>query len=60
MTDWLRRKLFSSWASALATLLIVVLAGQVLPGFVEWSVTQAVFVADAGLCHALDGSGAGA
>ena len=58
MTDWLRRKLFSSWASALATLLIVVLAGKVLPGFVEWSVTQAVFVADAGLCRALDGSGA--
>jgi len=58
VTDWLRRKLFSSWASALATLLIVVLAGKVLPGFVEWSVTQAVFVADAGLCRALDGSGA--
>ena len=58
MTDWLRRKLFSSWASALATLLIVVLAGKVLPGFVQWSVTQAVFVADAGLCRALNGSGA--
>lgn len=58
MTNWLRRKLFSSWASALVTLLIVVLAGQVLPGFVQWSVTQAVFVADAGLCRALDGSGA--
>lgn len=58
MTDWLRRKLFSSWASALATLLIVALAAKVLPGLVQWGVTQAVFVADAGLCRALDGSGA--
>jgi len=58
VTNWLRRKLFSGWASALATLLIVVLAGQVLPGLVQWSLTQAVFVADAGLCRALDGSGA--
>ena len=58
MTDWLRHKLFSSWASALVTLLIVVLAGKVLSGFVQWSVTQAVFVADAGLCRALDGTGA--
>lgn len=58
MTNWLRRKLFSSWASTLATLLIVLLAVKVLPGFADWSVTQAVFVADAGLCRVLDGTGA--
>lgn len=58
MTDWLRPNLFSNWASTLVTLLIIVLAGKMLPGLVQWSVTQAVFVANAGLCGALDGSGA--
>ncbi|MFZ4539079.1 amino acid ABC transporter permease [Propionivibrio sp.] len=55
---WLRRNLFSGWASGLATLLIVALGLDLLPGFVQWSVTQAVLAPDAGLCRALDGTGA--
>ena len=58
MSAWLRRNLFSGWASGLATLLVVALAGALLPGFVEWAVARAVWAPDAAQCRALDGAGA--
>lgn len=58
MSGWLRRNLFSSWASALLTLALAALVLRLLPGLVEWAVVKAVFLPDAESCRALDGAGA--
>ncbi|HVP08206.1 MAG TPA: amino acid ABC transporter permease [Burkholderiales bacterium] len=42
---WIRRSLFSSWPSALATLAILWLAARWLPPFLDWAFAQAVWQA---------------
>ena len=41
--SWLRRNLFSSWPSALATLAILALAARWLPPFLDWAIVDAVW-----------------
>jgi general L-amino acid transport system permease protein len=56
---WLRPRLFATWSSALATLAIVCLAWNVVPGFLDWAVLDAVWSpANARLCRQLQGDGA--
>lgn len=40
---WLRRHLFASWPSAMATLVIFYLAARLLPPLVDWALLQAVW-----------------
>jgi general L-amino acid transport system permease protein len=57
--SWLRRNLFSGWASTLATLLILYLAWKLLPPFLNWSLFDAVWQAkDSRPCREAQGSGA--
>ena len=52
-----RRNLFSSWPSALATLAILWLAARWLPPFFDWAIAQAVWRApDARACRAAQGA----
>jgi general L-amino acid transport system permease protein len=56
---WLRAKLFSSPASSVATLLILYLAFQLLPPFINWAASNAIWsAADARLCREAQGAGA--
>jgi general L-amino acid transport system permease protein len=58
LPQWIRRNLFSSWPSALATLAIVWLALTLVPPFVDWALLKAVWsAADPRACRA-EGSGA--
>jgi general L-amino acid transport system permease protein len=41
--SWLRRHLFSSWPSALATLAILALAARWLPALLDWAIVDAVW-----------------
>jgi general L-amino acid transport system permease protein len=41
--NWLRRNLFSSWPSTLATLSLLLLAAKYLPPFVDWALLRAVW-----------------
>jgi general L-amino acid transport system permease protein len=52
-----RRRLFSSWASTLATLAILWLAWRYLPPFFQWAVTDAVWsAADPKACREAHGA----
>jgi general L-amino acid transport system permease protein len=51
---WVRRGLFSSVPSTLATLLLVGSAAWVLPGALDWLVLRAVFAPDYDACRALE------
>ncbi len=55
---WLRRELFGSWPSALATTALVALALWLVPLAWQWAIARAVFVPDAEACRAARGSGA--
>ena len=56
---WMKENLFSSWPSALATLLILLLALKLLPPFLNWAVVHAVWSAPGPeACRALEGRGA--
>ncbi|MEY8876846.1 MAG: amino acid ABC transporter permease [Leptothrix sp. (in: b-proteobacteria)] len=55
---WLRRELFGSPASGLATLALLGLAGWLLPQLFGWGLWHAVWSADAEACQAARGSGA--
>ena len=55
---WLRRNLFGSGGSALATLTIVAALFYYVPGFIDWEVVNAVAEPDIAACRALDGTGA--
>jgi len=58
LPQWIRRNLFSSWPSALATLAILWLAWKLLPPFADWALLRAVWnAADPRACRA-EGSGA--
>jgi general L-amino acid transport system permease protein len=53
LAQWVRRNLFSSWPSALATLAIVWLALTLVPPFVDWALLKAVWsAADPRACRA--------
>jgi general L-amino acid transport system permease protein len=55
--DWLRRNLFSSWPSALATLAILWLAMRYLPPFLDWAIGNAVWSApDSRACREAEGA----
>jgi general L-amino acid transport system permease protein len=57
--SWIQRNLFSSWPSALATLLILWLAWKLLPPFFGWAFVDAVWRApDAAPCREVAGEGA--
>ncbi len=43
IAGWLRANLFSSWPSALATLVIAWLAWRLVPPFVDWAFVEAVW-----------------
>jgi general L-amino acid transport system permease protein len=51
---WIRRNLFASVPSAVATLLLLLLATLVLPRAFDWLVRRAVFAPDYDACHALE------
>jgi general L-amino acid transport system permease protein len=67
VAGWLRRNLFSSWLSAVITIVMILLLGKLAWWFVDWAVlravwsvpsapspdTQACRTADAGACWAL-------
>jgi len=54
---WLRANLFSNWASALATLLILFLAWKLLPPFLHWAFLDAVWQAkDSRACRGAAGA----
>lgn len=55
---WLREHLAASPASALTTVVMLVLGGWVAWQVGSWAVVRAVFVPDAGACDAVRGSGA--
>ena len=55
--NWLRANLFSSWPSALATLVIFWLAWKLVPPFADWAFVQAVWRApDARSCREAHGA----
>jgi len=56
--SWLRKNLFSSWPSALATLLVVLLLWKSVPLFLDWALFGAVWHADPQACRAARGTGA--
>jgi general L-amino acid transport system permease protein len=54
---WVRANLFSSWPSALATLVIFWLAWKLVPPFVDWALISAVWRApDSGACREAEGA----
>jgi general L-amino acid transport system permease protein len=56
---WLRENLFSNWASALATLVILALAWKLVPPFLDWALFNAVWrSAGPEACREAAGSGA--
>lgn len=56
---WLRTRLFSGWASSLATVMIFYLAWQSLPPFMNWALLQAVWSPEnPSLCREAAGRGA--
>ena len=56
---WLSARLFSSWPSALATLVILYLAWNVLPPLIDWALLRAVWSPhNAALCRDAVGQGA--
>lgn len=50
---WMRANLFANPASTVATFVIAALALYLIPRFVGWGVTRAVFVPDAEACRAV-------
>jgi general L-amino acid transport system permease protein len=55
--SWLRRNLFSSWPSALATLAILWLAWRLIPQLIDWAFIHAVWRApDARACREAQGA----
>ena len=56
---WFRARLFSSWSSALATMVILYLAWNVLPPLIDWALFRAVWSPhNAALCRDAVGQGA--
>ncbi len=55
---WLRRNLFGSAGSSLATLTVIAALIYYVPPLVEWAILNAVAQPDNAACRALDGSGA--
>src|SRR5579862_1857134 len=55
---WLRRNLFSSWTSTIATLVIIGIVLYLLPGVVEWALVHAVWRPDNAACREASGVGA--
>jgi general L-amino acid transport system permease protein len=45
---WIRRNLFSSWANAITTVVLVGSVGWILAGFLEWALFTATFTAATG------------
>jgi general L-amino acid transport system permease protein len=45
---WMRKNLFSSWGNALTTIVLVVVIGWILIGFIDWAVINAVWTAPTG------------
>ena len=56
--DWVRRNLFGSAGSTLATLTIIAAAIYYVPPFAEWAIVNAVTRPDLAACRALEHTGA--
>jgi general L-amino acid transport system permease protein len=57
--NWLRKNLFATWPSALATLFLLWLAWRLVPPLVDWAFLDAVWRApDSSACRAVEGQGA--
>jgi general L-amino acid transport system permease protein len=57
--QWLRVNLFSSVTNAIATLAILYLMWKMLPAFLDWALSSAIWSApDGGLCRETRGTGA--
>jgi general L-amino acid transport system permease protein len=55
---WMRRNLFSSWASTLGTLVLLLVLGWCVPKIFSWAVLHAVYKPDLLACRAAEGVGA--
>jgi general L-amino acid transport system permease protein len=55
---WIRQNLFSGPWSTGTTLILVAMALYVLPGLLQWALTNAILKADAEACQALEHGGA--
>src|SRR5688572_31362786 len=53
---WARENLFSSWWSAVATVLIGLLLLKVIPPFIDWAFLDAVWKPDVKACRASEGA----
>jgi general L-amino acid transport system permease protein len=53
---WLRENFFSSWASALFSLLLLVALSKALPPFVHWAFLDAVWQPDSRACRQASGA----
>ena len=59
LPHWIRRNLFSSWPSALATIAILWLAWKLVPPFIDWAFVEAIWRApDSRACREAQGAGA--
>jgi general L-amino acid transport system permease protein len=59
LLEWLRGRLFFSWSSSIATLIILYLAWNMVPPLIDWAFVRAVWAPrNAALCRAVIGDGA--
>jgi general L-amino acid transport system permease protein len=54
--SWVRKNLFSGWANALFTILIVVVLLKTIPAFMHWAFLDAVWQADPKACREAHGA----
>ena len=53
---WLRENLFSNWASAALSVLLLLILWKSVPPFIDWAFIDAVWRPDARACHEASGA----
>jgi len=53
---WLRENLFSNWASAVLSVLLLLILWKSVPPFIDWAFIDAVWRPDARACHEASGA----
>ncbi len=56
--DWAKANLFSSWGNAILSVVLLVLAGKLIYGFLDWALVRAVFTGSDGRACAAPNAGA--